>query len=118
LSLSSVLALTAATTTTIVYGFPAVIGRVIFLYQVFSYYYYQNILHLLINTANPVIGAFDVNPKIPSPRDVTEHSNSVVTTEAQVSDNVGTTNNAAVYVYTKETTETVQAKPYKAFGYL
>ena len=47
-----------------------------------------------------------------------EHNNSTVIAEAQVSDNIGTTNNVAVYVYTKETTETVQAKPYKALGHL
>ena len=88
------------------------------MYQVFSYHHYQNILYLVLNTVNPVITTpFDVNPKIPGPGDVTEHSNSVVTAEAQVSDNVKTTS-VAMYIYTKKTTETVQAKPYEALGCL
>jgi hypothetical protein len=87
------------------------------LYQVFSYHHYQNILYLLLNTANPVITPFDVNPKIPGRGMSLSIVILLLRQRRRLGINVETTS-VAMYVYTKETTETVQAKPYEALGCL
>ena len=87
------------------------------MYQVFSYHHYQNILYLLLNTANPVITPFDVNPKIPGRGMSLSIVILLLRQRRRLGINVETTS-VAMYIYTKETTETVQAKPYKALGCL
>ncbi|MDQ4067135.1 MAG: hypothetical protein M3114_06070 [Thermoproteota archaeon] len=74
---------------------------------------------MLLNTANPVITTpFDVNPKIPGRGISLSIVILLLRQRRRLGINVGTTNNVAMYVYTKEITETVQAKPYEALGYL
>ena len=69
------------------------------------------------NTANPVITPFDVNPKIPGRGMSLIIVILLLRQRRRLGINVETTS-VAMYIYTKETTETVQAKPYKALGCL